>query len=181
MSGIVPDRLATARVALVRVSVVISVVISLAGCGGGGGSGAADAADVDVVIGTPVFSAEAETTWQETRDCRNSHEHELRHVRVFADAQAVGPFLNWDAPFPVGATIIKVEYDDEYCQVRVGYTAMQKGEVGSNPEGGDWFWQKLDADRKVLEQGAPHACVHCHEEHCDPPEHGFDFTCAEEI
>ena len=57
---------------------------------------------------------------------------------------------------------------------------MEKLEEGENPDGHDWWWQKLDPEKRVLEDGAPIGCIDCHEHHCEPPD-GFDLTCAEEI
>lgn len=126
----------------------------------------------------PVFGDIAD--YGEVRDCRHSHEHELRHIRVFADALALEVYDIWDRPYPVGSTIVKLEYDDEECENLLGYTAMKKLEAGENPAGHDWWWQKLDEDKQVTEEGAPFSCIDCHEHHCAPPD-GFDLTCAEEL
>lgn len=120
------------------------------------------------------------SAYDEVRDCRHSHEHELRYIRVLADALALEVYDLWDRPYPVGSTLVKLEYDDDACETVVGYTAMQKLEDGENPDGHDWWWQKLDPERRVLEEGAPFSCVDCHQHHCEPP-NGYDLTCAEEL
>jgi hypothetical protein len=129
-----------------------------------------------------VFPADFADRYRETRDCRHSHEHELHYIRVLVSADAEAPYaaLSPDEPYPVGATLVKAEYDDELCELLVGYTAYEKRAKGENPAGGDWWWQKLDADENVLEEGAPWRCINCHTVHCAPP-YGYDLTCAEEL
>jgi hypothetical protein len=130
----------------------------------------------------PVFPESPELVWREIRDCRHSHEHELRFIRVFASPTAEEPYLalSPDTPYPVGATLVKLEYDDPGCTELLGYTALQKLEPGAQPTGGDWLWQRVNDTREVEEEGAMVRCVNCHQVHCDAP-HGYDLTCAEEI
>ena len=130
----------------------------------------------------PVFPENPELAWREIRDCRHSHEHELRFIRVFASPTAEDSYLalSPDVPYPVGATLVKLEYDDPGYTELLGYTALQKQEPGVQPAGGDWLWQRVNADREVEEEGAMLRCVNCHAVHCEPP-HGYDLTCAEEI
>ena len=82
--------------------------------------------------------------WSEERDCRFTHEHELRYIRVVADPGAREPYraLDPSTPYPVGATLVKLEYDDENCTQLTGYTAMQKQEPGFSATGNDWRWQR---------------------------------------
>jgi hypothetical protein len=129
----------------------------------------------------PLFPADAPSTWQQVRDCRHSHEHELNHIRVLADPAAVGPYLGWNAPFPVGATLLKLEYDDDACSHLIRYTVMQKRAAGSDVERGDWRWQTVSPAREVL-PSATATCVGCHRVHCSEADGtGFDLTCAEEL
>lgn len=128
-----------------------------------------------------MFPEDFADVYHEVRDCRSSHEHELHHIRVLASPDAEAPYaaLSPDTPYPVGATLLKLEYDDDACETLVGYTAYRKLEPSENPEGGDWWWQKLDAEQRVIEEGAPWRCLNCHAVHCAPP-YGYDLTCAEE-
>ena len=130
----------------------------------------------------PVFPEDFEASYIEMRDCRHSHEHELRYIRVLASPTAREPYaaLTPEVPYPVGATLVKLEYDDEGCETVVGYTAMRKQPEGTVPAGKDWMWQKLTVDREVTEGGAPRVCIDCHREHCAPP-NGYDLSCAEEL
>ena len=134
--------------------------------------------DAGPALGPPVF--DDLSNWTEVRDCRGSHEHELRFIRVVANALALENYDIWDQPYLVGSTLVKLEYFDENCEELVGYTAMEKLEEGENPPGYDWWWQKLDEDRRVTEEGAPFNCIDCHRFHCEPPA-GYDLTCAEEL
>jgi hypothetical protein len=136
----------------------------------------------DEPLPAAIFPLDFEAHYAEMRSCRHSHEHELRFIRVFASESAATPYatLSAEAPYPPGAILVKAEYDDGLCEEVLGFTAMQKLVEGENPDGGDWRWQKLDADLELLEDGAPLRCVSCHAQHCAPP-HGFDLSCAEEI
>ena len=129
-----------------------------------------------------VFPADVMDSYREVRDCRNSHEHELHYIRVLVSQDAEAPYaaLSPDEPYPVGATLVKAEYDEEGCETLLGYTAYKKLEKGEHEAGGDWWWQKLDAEQKVIEEGAPWRCLNCHMVHCAPP-YGYDLTCAEEL
>jgi hypothetical protein len=126
------------------------------------------------------------SAWAELRDCRHSHEHELNHIRVFANELAATPYekLSADTPYPVGSVLVKAEYEDGACTKLVGYTALRKEALGAGPGEGDWRWQKLAPDFRVLQDGAPTACVHCHEHHCAEAGvvgvMGYDLTCGEE-
>lgn len=129
-----------------------------------------------------IFPADFMTKYTELRDCRHSHEHELNHIRVFANDLAAAPYLalSPDVPYPPGSILVKAEYEDKDCVDLIGFTAVRRGEVGSAPEVYDWYWQKLDAEQNVTEDGAPWRCINCHAVHCEPP-YGFELTCAEEI
>jgi hypothetical protein len=135
-----------------------------------------------------VFPAGVEGLWAEARGCRHSHEHELRHVRVLASPTALVPYLRLHPafPYPAGATLVKLEYDDAACTNLLGYTAMLKEPPGARPAGGDWRWQRLDMTRRVIEDGAPPVCLTCHVHHCAAagqhrPGAGYDLTCGEEL
>lgn len=146
-----------------------------------------DASDGDATLGPePVFPADL-SAWAEARSCAHSHEHELRYIRVLVDAAAKVPYekLNADHPYPVGATLVKLEYDDSDCTQLLGYTAMQKRASGAYATGNDWRWQRVNNQRRVTEDGALSTCIGCHSHHCTEPACGyvgcgFDLTCGEE-
>jgi hypothetical protein len=128
----------------------------------------------------PRFPADFAQTYLEMRNCRHSHEHELRHIRVFASPGAQLPYKNLHlaTPYPEGATLVKLEYELAGCNPAdlVEYTVMYKGKGGE----GDWFWQRVSVDRMVDEEGTLRDCINCHRVHCSPP-FGYDLSCAEEL
>ncbi len=131
-----------------------------------------------------LYPADFMSSWHEARDCRHSHEHELNHIRVFANDLAKVPYdtLSADQPYLPGATLVKVQYDDEDCTQLLGYTVLARQAVGYSPGTFDWRWQRLDAEERVLEDG-PHLprCLACHAVHCTPPSGaGFELTCADD-
>jgi len=130
----------------------------------------------------PVFPADLERTYTELRGCRESHEHELHFIRVLVSPSAIEPYqaLSPDLPYPEGATLVKLEYDDDACSELVLYTAYRKLAPNANLAGGDWLWQRVGPERDVIEEGAPWRCINCHTYHCAPP-YGYDLTCAEEL
>jgi len=133
---------------------------------------------------TPVFPEDL-SDWSEGRACMFTHEHELRYVRVLVDEAAEAPYreLSADFPYEVGATLVKLEYDDEACTELLGYTAIQKQPAGYSVKGNDWRWQRVTVDREVVEDGELDTCITCHDHHCTEPQCGypdcgFDLTCG---
>ncbi|MCC6624581.1 MAG: hypothetical protein IT385_25255 [Deltaproteobacteria bacterium] len=124
--------------------------------------------------------------------CRQSHEHELNHVRTVADPGAADIFRRCvleapeggatdpacAAPFPEGSLFVKYEYELPGCLPEdfKGVTANLKLAHGSYPQGYDWRWQKLTPKLRVLEDGAPLVCLLCHVDHCGAPD-GHDLRC----
>ena len=137
----------------------------------------------------PLFGLEAiGTELVEVLPCRSSHDHELRHVRIFADPVAAqiyercvlgstGPCP--DSGFPADSLFLKLEYELAGCadDELLSYTATLRLEDGAYPEGLDWHWQRCSPQLRVEEDGAPARCLGCHTEHCAPP-HGFDLRCV---
>jgi hypothetical protein len=137
----------------------------------------------------PLFDLdEVEREFVEVVDCRHSHEHDLRHVRVFADPAAAEIFERCVlsglggrcdvSRFDTGALFVKYEYDLPGCDPRelTSYTASLRLDDGDFPEGRDWHWQRLTPAMDVAEDGAPARCIQCHVNHCDPPD-GLDLRC----
>ena len=123
---------------------------------------------------------------EELVPCRHSHEHDLRHVRIFVDREAAAIYYRCvllgepcDEPFRPGALFVKLEYDREGCRDDefVGYTATRKLDPGALPEGADWRWQRLDRELRVMDDGAPPVCLRCHIDHCSAPD-GYDLRCT---
>lgn len=125
--------------------------------------------------------------FEEVVPCRFSHEHALRHVRIFADPVAAEVYRRCvlsglgdscpDGAFPVGSLFVKYEYDRSCASDQlVGYTASLRLENGSYPTGFDWWWQSATTDLQVVEEGAPASCLNCHVDHCQSPM-GFELRC----
>lgn len=142
------------------------------------------ACDAEVAKPEPALPEAVENLWTKARECRLSHEHWLHSVNVVVNDVGLASYTSWQVdakqaiPFPEGSVVVKPEYDDQFCQHLIGYTVMRKQAKGWWPEGSDWRWQKLDAQRQVIQDGKlDKACVSCHQWHCAPP-NGFDLTCT---
>lgn len=126
----------------------------------------------------PAFPADYLQTYEEVRECRASTEHDFANVRVLADPAALEPYQGRERPFPVGAVVLKEEYDigDVDCAGDiVRWTVMTRRETGSAPDMLDWSWQSVGADRRVRTQDEPR-CAGCHETCGEPPD-GYEGTC----
>jgi hypothetical protein len=120
----------------------------------------------------PLFAASYASTFVEVRNCRASADHDLNKIRIVAGPTALASYNMRAAPFPDEAIVIKEEYDfaDGTCAGPIiQWTVMKK-------VAGTWAWQKVDKDRKVVEEDTPR-CINCHTQ-CGVPPDGFDFTCA---
>jgi hypothetical protein len=88
------------------------------------------------------------------------------------------------AEMPDGSVIVKVTFESTDCSpaALAGFFVMQK-RAGFDPEGGNWYWQELAADRKVLTDGRDEQCSSCHRGRasCEGfgAESGRDYTCTE--
>jgi hypothetical protein len=133
----------------------------------------------EVVPVDPLFPASYASTYTEVRNCRQSGDHDLNIVRVLADPIALAAYENRDEPFPIGATVVKEEYEfgDTTCEGPIQqWTVMQKLEVGSSTATLDWSWQRVDALRVVLDADE-RRCISCHTA-CGRPPDGYDGTCT---
>ncbi|HWB76047.1 MAG TPA: cytochrome P460 family protein [Nannocystaceae bacterium] len=127
----------------------------------------------------PLFPDDYDATYVEVRNCRTSGDHDLKNVRILADPAALAPYRDRNAPFPVGAIVLKEEYDfgDLDCTGDITqWTVMQRLMTGSSPDTLDWTWEKVDLDRKVLEPNATR-CIACHTG-CGVAPDGYEGTCA---
>ncbi len=123
-----------------------------------------------------MFRADYAATYTEVRNCRASSDHDLHRIKVLADPAALGPYQTRTAPFPVGAILLKAEYDfaDITCTGPiVEWTVMQKLAA---PEDLGWVWQRVAADRSVTSENES-LCITCHTDCGDAPE-GYDGTCT---
>lgn len=127
----------------------------------------------------PVFPENYAATYTEVRNCRPSGDHDLNVIRVLADPTALGPYQNHDAPIPVGAILLKEEYDfsDPTCSGPiVQWTVMQRLAAGTATDKLDWKWQLVDSQRNVTGVDTP-KCYGCHTG-CTDAAGGYEGTCT---
>jgi hypothetical protein len=110
------------------------------------------------------------------RDCRSSGDHALAHILIKVEAGLEERYERGPFPLPAGTVIVKEEFADRDCTDLSGWTLMHKEAAGYDPQFGDWRWQRLDAARKVLEDGKITRCASCH---AAPSCRARDFACAE--
>ena len=112
-------------------------------------------------------------SYQVARTCRLSVAHNSNYMVVYANALAQSDYLAGNYPLAQGSTIVTAETDQPNCNGITGYTLMFKDVPGYNASAGDWHWQKLDAQRDVLQDGRVPDCITCHAS-CSK----YDYTCA---
>lgn len=162
---------------------LVICALALPACDGEGADEPADAGP-----DAPIDLAAVGTRYAEVLPCRESHDHDLRHVRIFADEGArplyercVLPNVPCDEPFPTGATFVKYEYELAGCkdEALVSITASIRLDAASDPMGRTWRWLRLDPDGSIVEDGAPVRCLSCHVNHCAPPTGaGHELRCT---
>ncbi len=125
---------------------------------------------------TPAFRADYGATFVEVRNCRSSADHDLHKIRVLVDSDALAPYRDRNAEFPLGAIVLKEEYDfaDGDCSgVVIEWTVMEKVPFADNL---GWSWQRVDADRRVMTEDDAR-CITCHTS-CGVAPDGYLGTCA---
>ena len=128
-------------------------------------------ADLDEAFFPPRFT----DTYIQVRNCRFSSAHDGHNILVYASPGQAGAYVDGDYPLAQGTVLVKVLHSDPGCKTLAGYVAMRKGGAGTAPDGGDWEWQELDANRKILESGRLPSCIGCHTGCTE----GRDFTCTD--
>lgn len=138
--------------------------LALIACGGEAGEG-------------PVFPPDYAARYVRVVPCRNSVEHFLHHIAIWADPASADAYREGRFPLPAGSVIVKEEFADEACSQRVGWTAMRRDATDAGPGAAAWRFQELDEARRVVE---PHpGCVACHRA-CDA-RLARDGTCLETV
>jgi hypothetical protein len=108
--------------------------------------------------------------YEEVRACRVPGEHSgLGAFSVWGNEAAVAAFdAIWSDPptrdtLPAGAIVVKAAYAGDECQDEAldHWVAMKK-EPGFDPDHGDWRWQEVDSDGRVLSDGKTQSCIDCH-------------------
>lgn len=166
---------------MIRAVVLTLVVAGAAGCSDDDGGSPVDAAPPDAAA-EPLFPVDYASTWTQVRDCRPSSSHDFHLIVIWADPEAAAPYLDREAPFPVGSVVLKEEYEigDTECEGDiVQWTVMKRLEAGSAPdEQLDWHWQKVDELGQIVSENESR-CFGCHDDCDGDPTDSYENTCAE--
>lgn len=138
-----------------------------------------DSSDTENSGPAALFPADYAATYSEVRNCRSSTEHDFSRVRVLADPNALGPYRDRNADFPVGAVVLKEQYDfgDTDCTGAIlRWTVMERLPTGSSPETLDWRWQDVEPSRAVKTENEAR-CIGCHTT-CGVAPDGYQGTCT---
>lgn len=164
----------------VAVRALLAAVVVAGACGDDDG-GSTDGAQPDAAP-APLFDPDYATNYTQVRDCRSSSSHDFHLIVIWADPDAVTPYLDREAPFPVGSVVLKEEFDigDVDCTGDiVQWSVMQRLEEGTAPALQlDWFWQKVDRNGEVVTQNEAR-CFGCHDDCDGDPTDSYFNTCAE--
>ncbi len=138
--------------------VAVCAWLCLFGCGG-------DDTSPTPAPGPSLLPADYPQGFVDVRACRRSSEHFPRIV-IKSPASLAATYEGGPYPFATGSLIVKEEYADEACRDLIGYALMRKESAGYDPNYGDWRWQRLGPDRRVLAdgkgEGAQLRCASCH-------------------
>jgi hypothetical protein len=128
----------------------------------------------------PVFPADYRQSYVEVRSCRPSGDHDLKNVRVLSPASAAGAYVSRTSPFNEGEIVLKEEYDfaDPDCSGAVKQWTVMLRSADESPSMLGWRWQRVDAQRHVVEVNAPR-CYGCHTA-CGVAPDGYEGTCGQQ-
>lgn len=115
----------------------------------------------------PLWPANYRETFTKARACRTSSEHDFHTIEVWASPGAPQAYLDAAPPgagfaFAEGTILVKPEYADPACTDLVRVSTMKRLATGSDPDRGDWAWQRTDPDGTPIEVGDEVKCWSCH-------------------
>ena len=154
---------------LVRLAICVAAAL-VSGCGD-------DSAGPQPPMPDPFFPANYLETYPLVRRCRLSIDHDSWHIRVYVNPEAFTAYTDSIYPFAESTVLVKPLYSDTTCTQVVEYAVMRKGPPGTAPASADWEWQRVGADRKVLESGQIQRCITCHRS-CT---NGRDYACTDPL
>ena len=115
---------------------------------------------------TPQHSAflplDYQSTYHKVRSCRLVTAHDSHYEVVFANDVASDPYSTASYPLPVGSVVVAEEHGDPSCNSLVGFKLMAKENAGYDSAAGDWHWQELDANQRIVQDGHLTKCSSCH-------------------
>jgi hypothetical protein len=115
------------------------------------------------------------STYQTVRSCRLVVAHSNQYQVVLADPiYAADPYTNGPYPLPAGSVVVAEQHgSDSSCNSLMGYYLMAKEKPGYASTAGDWHWQELDSNQRVIQDGRLTTCSSCH---AQPPCN--DYLCS---
>ena len=114
-----------------------------------------------------------QSTFQTVRGCRLVVSHENRFQLVLANPVAADPYTAGSYPLPAGSVAVAEEHGDPSCSSLLGYKLMAKEKPGYDRAAGDWHWQELDVNQRIIQDGRLTKCSSCH---AQPPCN--DYLCS---
>lgn len=82
------------------------------------------------------------------------------YLKLYVNKPALLAISAMEDEMPEGAILVKENYAEDK-KTLVAVTPMYKV-AGYNPEGGDWFWAKYDAEGETAAAGKVDGCINCH-------------------
>ncbi len=80
-------------------------------------------------------------------------------LRTFTNDIAYDAIQDKVNPLPEGSIIVKENYTPERELAAITFMVRMDG---YNPDGGDWYWAKVQPDGTVEAAGSPAGCIGCH-------------------
>jgi hypothetical protein len=104
--------------------------------------------------------------------------HVNNYQTVLANSVASDPYTNASYPLPQGSVIVAEEHGgDSTCGSGsvAGFYVMAKQQTGYDSAAGDWRWQQLDGNQRVIQDGHLRTCSNCHTQ--PPCSTDSDYLC----
>jgi hypothetical protein len=109
------------------------------------------------------YQTNPSTPFPIVRSCRLNVKHDNQYQLVRANSIAADPITNGSYPLPVGSVVVAEEHgNDPSCNNLVGFKLKAKENSGYDSAAGDWHWQELDANQRILQDGKLTTCSSCH-------------------
>ena len=108
--------------------------------------------------------------FQTVRTCRLGVHHNNQYLQVLSNIE--DPYTT---PPPAGTVVVAEEHVDSNCSSLIDFKVMAKENAGYDTAAGDWHWQELDANQRILHDGHLTTCSSCHAK--QPPCNG-DYLCS---
>jgi hypothetical protein len=83
-------------------------------------------------------------------------------VEIYTDQIASKPFDADTGPYPVGARLVKAQYEEQLGGAPKILTVMKKMAAGYDPDHGDWYYGVYGPDLAPLKEGRLQMCINCH-------------------